>query len=78
MKVDADCHDQDKCDRHELGMQNKREERLLTFFWDHDLFIINKPFKQHERRRYIWQLPDGVYRTQIDFVLVKKTVEKHV
>ena len=70
-KVGTDFLCPEVCGRYGLGMQNDRGERLLNFCRDHDLFITNADFKHHERRRCTWQSPDGDYRNQIDFILVK-------
>ena len=47
-KMSLDSFFSEICGRHGLGMQNGRGERLLSFCWNHDLFITNTALKHHE------------------------------
>ena len=39
------------------------------FCQENALIIANTQFQQHKRRLYMWTLPDGQYRIQIDYIL---------
>ena len=54
-----------------IGGRNERDNTLLDFCAENDLYITNSNFQHHPRRLYTWQSPDGRYRNQIDYVLVR-------
>ncbi|KAI8441389.1 hypothetical protein MSG28_015004 [Choristoneura fumiferana] len=53
------------------GVRNPRGERLIEFAADNNMAIMNTMFKHHPRRQYTWTSPDGNYRNQIDYILVR-------
>ena len=55
-----------------LGEKNDSGQRLIDFCAANELVVTNTTFKQHKRRLYTWTSPNGVYRNQIDYILVKK------
>ena len=42
-----------------LGMWNEVEQRLIEFFQENALVIVNTLFQQHKGRPYTWTSPDG-------------------
>ena len=54
------------------GDRNKREERLLEFAVDNDLFICNTKFQQKDCRKWTWRSPDGKTRNMINLILINK------
>ena len=52
-----------------LGVQNEVGQRLTEFCQENTLVIANTLFQEHQRRLYTWTSPDGLYRTQIDYIL---------
>ena len=42
-----------------LGIQNEAGQRLIEFFQENTLVIVNTLFQQHKRRLYTWTSPDG-------------------
>lgn len=54
-----------------LGVRNERGERLIQFAADNNLTIMNTVFKHHFRRLYTWTSPDGNYRNQIDYIMIR-------
>ncbi|PIK36297.1 endonuclease/exonuclease/phosphatase family protein [Apostichopus japonicus] len=58
--------------RHGLGERNEAGERMLDFCEANRLVISNTLFQQPTRRLYTWTSPDGQYRNQIDYILVRK------
>ena len=52
-----------------LGVQNKKEQRLIEFSQDNALVRASTLFQQHKRRLYTWTSPDGQHRNQIDYIL---------
>ena len=44
-----------------LGIWNEAGQRLIEFYQENALVIVNTLFQQHERRLYIWTSPDGQY-----------------
>ncbi|XP_071821535.1 craniofacial development protein 2-like [Apostichopus japonicus] len=58
--------------RHGLGERNEAGERMLDFCEANRLVISNTWFQQPKRRLYTWTSPDGQYRNQIDYILVRK------
>ena len=59
------------CDRYGLGCRNRRGERLIQFAADNNFTVMNTVFKHHPRRLYTWTSPNGVYRNQIDYKLIR-------
>ena len=51
------------------GIWNEAGQRLMEFFQENTLVIVNTLFQQHKRRLYIWTSPDGQYPYQIDYIL---------
>ena len=41
-----------------LGMQNEAGQRLIEFYQENALLIVNTLFQQHKRRLYTWTSPD--------------------
>uniref|UniRef100_A0A8D8YRG1 Craniofacial development protein 2 n=1 Tax=Cacopsylla melanoneura TaxID=428564 RepID=A0A8D8YRG1_9HEMI len=60
------------------GDRNCRGERLIQFCKDKDLVIANTLFKQPLNRRYTWTNATTGNKSQIDFIIVKKTDQKSV
>jgi len=54
-----------------LGERNEAGERLIEVCDTNELRIMNTCFKK-PKRRYTWTFPDGKYKNQIDYVLVKR------
>ena len=52
-----------------LGVQNEAGQRLMEFFQENTLVIVNTLFQQHKRRLYIWTSPDGQHQNQTDYIL---------
>ena len=52
-----------------LGVQNEAGQRLTAFCQENKLVIANILFQDHKRRLYMWTLPDGRHRNQIDYIL---------
>ena len=52
-----------------LGVQNEAGQRLIEFCQEITLVVVNTFFQQHKRRLYMWTLPDGQHRNQIDYIL---------
>ena len=52
-----------------LGVQNEAGERLIEFFQQNALVIVNTLFQQHKRRLYTWTSPYGQHRNQINYIL---------
>ena len=42
---------------------------LIGFCQENALVIANTLFQQHKRRLYMWTLPGGQYRNQIEYIL---------
>ena len=42
-----------------LGIQNETGQRLIEFFQENALVIVNTLFQQHKRSLYTWTSPDG-------------------
>lgn len=68
----ADNHIRTVVGRHGIGTRNERGERLIQFSIDNKLTIANTIFTQHKRRLYTWRSPDGKYKNQIDYVLIRQ------
>ena len=47
-----------------LGVQNEAGQRLIEFYQENALIIVNTLFQQHKRIS-----PDGQYQNQIDYIL---------
>ena len=41
------------------GIWNEAGQRLMEFFQENTLVIVNTLFQQHKRRLYTWTSPDG-------------------
>lgn len=54
-----------------LGKRNARGERLLQFCTENNFFIANTGYEHHARRLYTWTSPGGLYKNQIDYILIK-------
>ena len=55
-----------------LGKWNEAGQRLIEFCQENTLVITNTLFQQHKRRLYRWISPDGLYQTQIDYILYSR------
>ena len=51
-----------------LGVKHEAGQRLTEFCQENTLVIANTLFQEHQRRLYTWTSPDGLYRTQIDYI----------
>uniref|UniRef100_A0A8D8YBS6 Craniofacial development protein 2 n=1 Tax=Cacopsylla melanoneura TaxID=428564 RepID=A0A8D8YBS6_9HEMI len=60
------------------GLRNNRGIRLQNFCKEKQFIITNTLFEQPMNRRYTWTKPGGKQRFQIDYILVKKTQQKHI
>ena len=58
--------------KHGLGSRNEAGENLVEFSGVYDLIICNTWFVQPKRRLYTWTAPNGLYRNQIDYIMIKK------
>ena len=58
--------------RYGLGECNEAGRRLIDFCEENELRIMNTCFEKTKRRLYTWTSPDGKYRNQIDYVLIKQ------
>ena len=56
-----------------LGVQNEAGQRLTAFCQENKLVIANILFQDHKRRLYMWTLPDGRHRNQIDYILCSQS-----
>ena len=52
-----------------LGVQNEAGKRLIEFWQENALVIVNTFLQQHKRRLYTWTSPDGQHQNQIDDIL---------
>ena len=52
-----------------LGVQNEAGQRLIEFYQENALVIVNTLFQQRKRSLYTWTSPDGQCRNQIDYIL---------
>ena len=52
-----------------LGVQNEGGQRLIEFYQENALVIVNTLFQQHKRRLYTWTSPDGQHQNEIDYIL---------
>lgn len=57
---------------HGLGNRNERGDMWVQWCIANGQVITNTFFKQHPRRLYTWQSPDGNTRNQIDFITINK------
>lgn len=64
--------------RYGHGERNDRGQTLIDFCAEHKLVITNTLFRLHNRHRYTWRSPDGVTRTQIDYILVGRQWKQSV
>ena len=42
-----------------IGVQNEAGQRLIEFYQENTLVIVNTLFQQHKTRVYMWTSPDG-------------------
>ena len=61
-----------------LGMQNEAGQRLIKFYQENALVIVNTLFQQHKRRLYTWTSPDGEHRNQIDYILCSQRWKRYI
>ena len=52
-----------------IGVQNEAGQRLIEFYQENTLVIVNTLFQQHKTRVYMWTSPDGQNQNQIDHIL---------
>ena len=50
-----------------LGVQNEAGQRIVEFCQENALVIVNTLSQQPKTQLYIWTLPNGQYRNQIDY-----------
>ena len=55
-----------------------RGQTLVDFCAEHKLVITNTLFHLHDRHRYTWNSPDGVTRSQIDYIMISKQWKQSV
>ena len=58
-----------------LGMQNEAGQRLIEFYQENALVIVNTLFQQRKRRLYTWISSDGQHQNQTDYILCSKVGE---
>ena len=51
------------------GLQNEAGQRLIEFYQENTLVIVNTLFQQHKRRLYTWISPNGQHRNQTVYIL---------
>lgn len=69
--TELDDHIRQTVGRFGIGVRNSRGERLIQFCLENGFSISNTMFSQHPRRLYTWISPDGKYRNQIDYIMIK-------
>ena len=52
-----------------IGVQNEAGQRLIEFYQENTLVIVNTLFQQHKTRFYMWTSPDGQNQNQINYIL---------
>ena len=55
-----------------FGSTNERGLRLLEFAKLHNMVIANTKYKHKQSRRVTWVAPDGITKSQIDYILVER------
>jgi len=55
---------------HGLRETNEAGEQLEDFCLEHEMALANTMFKQHPRRLYAWNFPDGITRNQIVYISI--------
>ena len=50
----------------------------MHFCTEHKLVISNTLFRLHDRHRYTWNSPNGVKKTQIDYIMISKQWKQSV
>ena len=50
-----------------LGVQNEAGQRLIEFYQENSLVIVNTLFQQHKRRLYTWTSP--MVKTKIRLII---------
>ena len=55
-----------------IGDINECDERLLQFCIANELFVANKAFPHKPSRKWTWNHPNGVHKSMIDYVIVRK------
>ena len=55
-----------------IGNINECSERLLQFCITSKLFVVNTAFPHKLSRKWTWNHPDGVHKSMIDYVIVRK------
>ena len=61
-----------------LGSTNERGLRLLEFAKLHNMVIANTKYKHKKSRRVTWVAPDGITKSQIDYILVERQCSSSV
>lgn len=77
-RVGADALESETLGKYGHGDSNVRGQVLVDFCAEHKLVILNTLFSLHNRHRYTWKSPDGVTRTQIDYILINKQSKQAV
>ena len=55
-----------------IGNINECGERLLQFCIANELFVANTVFPHKSSRKWTWNHPDGVHKSMIDYIIVRK------
>ena len=71
-RVGEDAEESEVLGRYGHGERNERGQTLVDFCAEHKLVITNTLFRLHNRHRYTWKSPDGITRTQIDYIMISK------
>ena len=57
---------------HGLGCKHEAGERMIELCEANQLIVTNTWYKQRRRILYTWTSPDGLYRNQIDYLLIQR------
>jgi len=77
-RVGEDAGENDVLGKYGHGQRNDKGQTLVDFCAEHKLFITNTIFCLHNRHRYTWKSPDGITRTQVDYILISKQCKQSV
>lgn len=60
------------CGKFGYGAGNERGQLLMDWLGDNDLIALNTCFQHREKQRYTWVTPDGLTKTQIDYIACRR------